>query len=313
MKFIKIFEEVIQDNKFKEKLKILDNEFEEFLNDSVSENYTEEIINNIEDKKLKSLFINLYNFSNNVLLSNDTYNYWKYNKDVEKFLNSTKIKSLKDFISFFNIIKKYSSSELLNRHLIKTIFKTNDMKYLKYIFSGLEGAVYQITPNLVCKIFNSDLNTNILDKLIINPLEGVVNIKSYKKYGNVYLIIMEKLYPVDKINKNNLSDCYTLSKNFYDLYIRKFPENMIFYNIHFGFIYDLIYENDIENKNKLLKYFKDIGKEKLFEMISQIIKIIENLISINVYNSDMHENNFMLDKNRKLTLIDIASKYTNEL
>lgn len=33
MRFIKVFEQVVQDNQFKEKLETLDNEFEEFLSD----------------------------------------------------------------------------------------------------------------------------------------------------------------------------------------------------------------------------------------------------------------------------------------
>ncbi len=187
----------------------------------------------------------------------------------------------------------FKSNFILNGEIL-------DFKKIKIIGSGSFGLVYKYKNNIFKLTF--DKNTYLMArKLIGKKFKHLVNILDvevlHNKIKSLFLIKMEECFQLSEF----------LKAIFMDLNITYYIKHYIYGNFNIETIKDEInrkilyeYEDDGEIKEKVIN---EIHNFKLYKQIEEIKQeLIESVLS--KYQIDNNVDNFMLNKQGELCLID---------
>lgn len=168
----------------------------------------------------------------------------------------------------------------------------------KFLSAGSFGNAYKVGDDKVLKITYDRIEAKCVYNIIKSgQYNGVVNYYKILKYNNLYLILMEYVYPLDK-------------------YIKKIGDESMM-----GYMYaitDIVYYqwSKITSKNSLEtliedKYDVPMSGFKRY-IIGKLWKLIEKLKSnFKKGKIDMHPYNLGFNKNKELLMFDMRDESAN--
>ncbi len=168
---------------------------------------------------------------------------------------------------------------------------------IKYLSSGQYGNAYKIGDK-VLKITSDRLEAKTVFNMIKSgQYEGVVKYYKVVKYNDVYLILMEYVYPLDKYIKK-INDDSILNYLYHILYLLQQKWNIISSKE--------ILEKTIEDVYDVPKSgFKRYIIDELWNLIDKLKKNFKDKKEL-----DIHPHNMGFNKNKELLIFDIRN-YSN--
>jgi len=181
---------------------------------------------------------------------------------------------------------------------ILNLIKENNLTFEKFKFIDRStNSIFQISDKKCIKVGTFIFDEKNLNKqkeqLIGKRFESVGYLENFfrEKVGEAFILIME-FY-------DNSSIIYETKQKI----IRSLA-------VHFGLSHLLFNHNDMDNRKKVFetlkndKGFKHLNQDLLFKVYGELLIVFDNLIKHKLYHNDLKANQFVLDTNNNLILID---------
>jgi len=235
-------------------------------------------------------------------------------------------------LSLFNNKLKvlYGELDKLNENIISKYI--TDIDSLKHIDDGMEAYIYYVTEHTIFKHFGNNRTYRNIKYLYDKTIPGIVpilelvfdengfigyiaeKIDCESNNNNIYKLceLIDKFITITKSIENGKVDIYLYYQEFevdldefhYDL-LKKI-QTIDFETVSPTFLQLIISQYDNYEFDDMIKEIKTNGLEELY---NQLLFIINNLISNNIYCLDIKSDAFGMDSNGILTLVDLGYYY----